>query len=51
MRTTLIKMKKIIFFSEEFFTINKEIFPYCQGIIFLHYLSGIIYLKENFPYN
>jgi hypothetical protein len=31
---TLIKMKKRNFFSEEFFTIKKEIFPYCQGIIF-----------------
>ncbi len=36
-RHTLIKMKKRNFFSEEFFTINKEIFPFCQGIIFLPY--------------
>jgi hypothetical protein len=25
------------FFSKEFFTMNKEIFPYCQGKIFLPY--------------
>jgi hypothetical protein len=48
---TLIKMKKRNFFSKEFFTINKEIFPYCQGIICLPYPWGIIYLKEGLPYN
>jgi hypothetical protein len=32
---TLIKMKKRNFFSEEVFTINKDIFPYCQGKNFL----------------
>jgi hypothetical protein len=31
------KNEKEEFFSKEFFTINKEIFPYCQGIIFLPY--------------
>jgi hypothetical protein len=29
--STLIKMKKINFFSEQFFTINKEIFPLLSG--------------------
>jgi hypothetical protein len=31
------KNEKEEFFSEEFFTINKETFPYYQGKIFLHY--------------
>jgi hypothetical protein len=31
------KNEKEEFFSEEFFTIYKEIFPYCQGKIFLPY--------------
>jgi hypothetical protein len=48
---TLKKMKKRNFFSEEFFTINKEIFPYCQGIIFLPHPWEIIYLKKSLPYN
>jgi hypothetical protein len=38
--STLIKIKKINFFSEEFFTINKEIFPYCQRIISYSTLEG-----------
>jgi hypothetical protein len=35
--TALITMKKRNFFSDEFFTINKETFPYYQGKIFLPY--------------
>jgi hypothetical protein len=45
------KNEKEEFFSEELFTINKEIFPYCQGIIFLPHPWGTIYLKESLPYN
>ncbi len=42
------KNEKEEFFSEEFFTINKEMFPYCQGIIFLPYSWRIIYWRNVF---